>query len=213
MRVGEIFSRDELRDIFIAIVVLTVIFSYPNYPSVSGFLALLPSAFIVVVTSFLIHELAHKFAAIRYGAKAYFKIWPLGLLAGIVFMFIPMVKIVAPGSVVVYSHKFGQWKRKYERYSKITEITIKEVGVIAAVGPLMNIVIALIAWGMLQTAFVGNAFLSYLVLINSWLAIINLIPMNPLDGAKVFTWKPWLWLLLIVVSAIFLLNIVPYFMR
>lgn len=209
MKLEEVFSRDELRDIFVAIFVLTVIFSY--VPSVSGFFSLLPAAFVVVVTSFLIHELAHKFVAIRYGAKAYFKIWPLGLIAGLVLMLIPMVKIVAPGSVVIYSHKFGRWKRKFERHSKFTEITIKEVGIIAAVGPLMNIIIALVAWGMLSTAFVGNQFLAYLVLINAWLAIINMIPVNPLDGAKVFTWKPWLWLMMIVISAIFLLNAIPLF--
>ena len=28
---------------------------------------------------FIFHELAHKFAAIYYGAKAQFRMWPLGL--------------------------------------------------------------------------------------------------------------------------------------
>ncbi len=207
-----IFSSDELRDIFIAIVATTVIFAYSGLDH-NRFAQLLPSAFVVVVTSFLLHELAHKFVAMRYGVRAFFKLWPFGVIVGLIFMFIPPLKIVAPGSVVVYPQRFGRWKRRYQKYSRFTEITFKEVGIIAAVGPLVNIILALISWGLLQLVFLGNSFLAYLVLINSWFAIINLIPINPLDGSKIFMWKPWFWLVMIVVSAIFLLNAVPIFFR
>lgn len=204
-RLNNIFSPEEMRDILIAIAALTIIFSYPN------FLTLLPSAFIVVVTSFFLHELAHKFVAIKFGVKAFFKIWPLGIIAGLLFMFIPGVKFAAPGAVVIYSHKFAKWKRKYERYMHFTEITIKQVGIIAAAGPVVNVIIALVAWGMASSFFIGNEFLTYLVLINSWLAIINLIPVNPLDGSKIFTWKPWFWFLLIFFSGILLLSSISEF--
>lgn len=202
-----VFSRDEVRDIFIAIISMTVVLAYPN------FLNLLPSAFVVVVSSFLLHELAHKFVAMRYGARAYFKLWPFGVVVGLIFMFIPPLKILAPGSVVIYSQKFAKWKRRFEKYSHRTEITIKEVGIIAVVGPLVNIILALVAWGLYNTIFLSNLFLAYFVMINSWLAVVNLIPVKPLDGAKVFTWKPWLWLILLVVSAMFLLSSVPIFFR
>ncbi len=202
-----IFSGDELRDIFVAIAATTIIFAYPN------FVELLPAAFVVVVTSFLLHELAHKFVAMRYGVKAFFKLWPFGVIVGLIFMFLPPLKLVAPGSVVIYPQRFGRWKRRYAKYSHFTDITIREVGIIAAVGPLVNILLAMLSWYLLSAFFPGSAFLNYLVLINSWLAIVNLIPFNPLDGAKVFTWKPWFWLVMIVVSAIFLLNAVPSFFR
>ena len=207
-----IFSQDELRDIFIAIITMTVVFAYSG-PNLGSFAQNIPAAFIVVVTSFLLHELAHKFVAIKFGVKAFFKLWPFGVIVGLIFMFLPPLKILAPGSVVIYPQRFGRWKRRFEKYSRFTEITIKQIGIIAAVGPLVNIILALFAWSLMSTVLPDNAFLAYLVLINSWLAIINLIPFNPLDGAKVFTWKPWLWLVLIVVSAIFLLNVVPSFIR
>lgn len=202
-----IFSRDEFRDLVVAIGSTTIIFAYPNFSQ------LLPAAFVVVVTSFLLHELAHKFVAMRYGAKAFFKLWPFGVILGLIFMFIPPLKLIAPGSVVVYPQRFARWKRKFEKYSRFTEITIKEIGIIAAVGPLVNIILALFSWGLSHSIFPGNLFLNYLTLINSWLALINLMPINPLDGAKVFTWKPWFWFVMIVVSAIFLLNVVPLFFR
>lgn len=208
------FSSDEFRDILIAVFSMTIVLSVSGvHTTFSSFFEVLPAAFIVVVFSFLFHELAHKFVAMRYGVKAFFKLWPFGVVIGLIFMFIPPLKILAPGSVVIYPQKFAKWKRRFEKYSKFTEITIKEIGVIAVVGPLVNIILALVGWGLFNTAFVGNEFLGYFVLINSWLAIVNLIPINPLDGAKVFTWKPWLWLVLVVVSAMFLLSSVPIFFR
>lgn len=205
------FSSDELRDIFIAIVSLTIIFAYNG--DLHQFADFLPSAFVVVVTSFLLHELAHKFVAMRYGVKAFFKLWPFGVIIGLILMLIPPLKVVAPGAVVIYPQRFGRWKRRFQKYSRFTEITIKEIGIIAAVGPLVNIILAFASWSLLQLAFPGNSFLGYLVLINAWLAIVNLVPINPLDGAKIFTWKPWFWLVMIVVSAMFLLNAVPLFFR
>lgn len=196
--ITQLFSRDELRDIFIAIVALTVIFSFPNFQNL-----LLP-AFVIVVTSFLLHELAHKFAAIKFGVAAFFKMWPLGILIGLIFMF-TFLKFVAPGAVVIYPYRFGKWKRKYEKYSRFTEITIKQLGVIAVVGPLVNIALAGIF------SLIPGTFFTYLVLINSWLAFINLLPVNPLDGAKVFVWKPWFWFLLILISLIFLITTAPAF--
>jgi len=206
-----LFSSDELRDIFVAIFTTTVIFAFSL--DMNRFVEAIPAAFIVVVTSFLLHELAHKFVAIRYGVKAFFKLWPFGVIVGLIFMFIPPLKIVAPGAVVIYPQRFGRWKRRYEKYSRFTDITIKEIGIIAAVGPLVNIILAVGAWFLLESYFAGNAFLNYFILINSWLAIVNLIPIAPLDGAKIFTWKPWLWLVMMVLSGIFLLSVVPTFFR
>lgn len=206
-----LFSRDEFRDIIIAIAATTIIFAYNG--NVHNLASSIPAAFIVVVTSFLLHELAHKFVAMRYGVKAFFKLWPFGVVMGLIFMLIPPLKLVAPGSVVIYPQRFGRWKRRYEKYSRFTDITIKEIGIIAAVGPLVNIILAAASWVLVSSVFAGNSFLNYLVLINSWLSIVNLIPINPLDGAKIFTWKPWFWLAMMALSIIFLFQAVPVFFR
>jgi len=200
------FSKDELRDIFIAIAAMTIIFAYPNL------VVSIPAAFIIVVISFLLHEISHKIAAMHYGVKAYFKLWPFGTILGLIFMFLNPLKIVTIGSVVIYPQKFGRWKRRYLPWSRFTEITYREIGVITSMGPLINILLATFSWLLMNTIFTGNLFLAFMTLINSWMALVHLIPLKPLDGVKIFTWKPWFWFIMIVVSTIFLVNTVPIFL-
>lgn len=199
------FSKDEVRDIFIAIFAMTIIFSWPNL------LALIPTMFVIVVVSFFIKQISQKIVAARYGVKAFFKLWPFGTIFGLIFMFLPPLKAVTVGSTQVYPHKFGRWKRRYLPWSIFTDVTYREVGIVVAMGPLINILLALLTWSLMNTTFAGNAFLGYMTLVNAWMAIANLIPLKPLDGASIFTWKPWFWFVMIVVSAILLLSTVPAF--
>ncbi len=182
-----VFTKEEIRDMLIAVVVISFIFSMPNFQT-----AFLESAVIVVI-AFLTHELAHKFMARRFGSAAVFKVWPMGLLIGLVFSIIG-IKFIAPGAVVISAYKFGRWK------FNMPHIKMKEVGIISAVGPLTNILIAAIF-----LSFPGS-FFTKLVSINSFLALFNLLPIQPLDGSKVFGWKPWVWFLMILISFILILR-------
>src|SRR3989344_1436052 len=184
------FTKMELRDIAIATLVLTLIFSFSAYPSISLSVDRLIPAFIVVVTAFILHEMAHKFMAIKYRCDAYFKIWPQGLLLGLLTMFLPF-KFVAPGATVIHPHRHGRWMFKESR------LTVKEVGVIGAVGPMVNIVLALIF-----LPFAGLSLFNTLFSINAYLAFFNLLPIPPLDGSKVIAWTPWMWFFMIVLSGI-----------
>lgn len=177
-----LFSKEETRDIIVAVVVLTIIFAYPNFK-------ILFYSFISIITAFLFHELAHRWSARKFGCAAFFKAWPVGLVIGLVLMFTGF-KVFLPGAVVIYPFRFGRWK------FKVSHITIKEIGIIASSGPIINLV-----FGAVFSLFSGE-FFNLLVFINSWFAFFNLLPINPLDGAKVFTWKPWFWFLLIITSII-----------
>ena len=44
-------------------------------------------AAVAVGTGFILHELAHKYSAIHYGAHAAFFAWPMGLLLALVLSF------------------------------------------------------------------------------------------------------------------------------
>jgi Zn-dependent protease len=199
------FESDEFKDILLAISVATIIFSYNG--SWTSFFNFLPAVFIIVSISFLTRSVAQKRIAARWGAKAFFKLWPFGSVIGLITMFVPPLKLALTGSTVVYSHKFARWKRRFERYSDYTELTIKEVGIISATGPGMNIILAMLGWVAFFVS--GNIFFQYATFINSWLALLSLIPINPLDGAKVFVWKPWFWLVMSVVAVIFFGNSMP----
>ncbi len=121
----------------------------------------------------ILHELAHKFVAIAYGLAATFKIWWFGLFLGAFLKFInsPIV-LFAPGYVQILG----------------TPGTA-ETFWIAFAGPLMNLILFLIAWVLLEHAKLTRTQATLLYLtkqINLFLFIFNLLPIPPLDGSKVF---------------------------
>lgn len=178
-RTGAItFSEEELRDLGAAWIALGVAFAIFfgggsrvfQVPAV--FLELLIISLITAGIGFLLHELAHKVVAIRFGKRAFFKAnYPmLGIavaaaLAGFIF--------AAPGAV------YHQGRS-----------TVRENGLIAVAGPVTNIVLGLafvpfvfMPWGLL--AAIGT----YGVLINFFLAAFNMLPFGPLDGNTVSSWS------------------------
>ncbi|HLC54958.1 MAG TPA: M50 family metallopeptidase [Candidatus Nanoarchaeia archaeon] len=121
----------------------------------------------------ILHELGHKFVAISYDLAATFKIWPFGLILGAFLKFInsPII-LFAPGYVQILG----------------TPSTI-ETFWISFAGPLVNLVLFLLAWYLLEHAKLSRtqAILLYLTKqINLFLFIFNLLPIPPLDGSKVF---------------------------
>src|SRR5574337_1995842 len=94
-------SRTSLREIVhlvASLLVLTIAFTYPNLiPQ-----ALLAAAF-GVGTGFLLHELAHKFTAQRYGYAADYEASPLGLVMALGLSLATSGGFVfaAPGAVMI----------------------------------------------------------------------------------------------------------------
>jgi Zn-dependent protease len=180
---GLSFGATELRDLGAAWLALGVAFTFFLFPGiVQGLLGgtVDPTAvatglgisMITVGTGFLLHELAHKVAAVRFGQVAAFRadygMLFLAIMAGLAgFLF------AAPGAVV---HR--------------GRITARENGLIAAAGPVTNLLLAavfapLLAFGGGLVAAIGF----YAVQINLLLAGFNMIPFGPLDGRKVKDWS------------------------
>ena len=80
------FSKVEIKDLSIAIVVITLLFAYlfSAGGSVGGLIILIPLSFITVGISFILHELAHKFTAQKYGFFAEFRKWNMGLVIAVI---------------------------------------------------------------------------------------------------------------------------------
>jgi Zn-dependent protease len=143
---------------------------------------------VILILSVIIHEISHGYMADRLGdptarLQGRLTLNPIKHIDPFGSVILPlMMAIITPGFV------FG-WAKPvpYNPYN----LNNKRSGefLIAAAGPLSNLIIALI-FGLIirfvqqgvMTPFIEIA--SYIVIINLTLAVFNLIPIPPLDGSK-----------------------------
>src|SRR3989442_3919394 len=72
------FSYGELLSIIVAWIVLSVAITYPNLVGLlmgTGSLDTVIAGFVATATGFILHEMGHKFVAIRRGYLAHFRLW------------------------------------------------------------------------------------------------------------------------------------------
>ena len=138
-----------------------------------------------VLVGFIVHEMAHRQTARSLGCSSRFILDPMGYGLTLVSTLFP-IAFLAPGYVGV-----SCWG---------VMIGPRESLKISASGPATNIVMALAAVTALKLGLV-HPFLYVFAVINSWLALFNLIPLGPLDGAKILRASPPTWIFMAIVSA------------
>lgn len=128
------------------------------------------------VLAFLLHEMAHKFSAMRYGYFAEFRLQTWGAILTAISVVIPFFKIVAPGATVIYGPDDPQLMGRTAMWGPATNISMAAALMAAshAVPPL-------------------GPYLSMAAYINSFIAFFNLIPLGILDGLKVLRWSKGIW--------------------
>jgi Zn-dependent protease len=148
--------------------------------------ALILAAFTVGL-GFLLHELAHKVVAQRYGCFAEFRSFDKFLILAIVMSFFGFL-IAAPGAVMIKG-----------------PVGRRRNGMISIAGPATNITLALIF--LAGSFWFGPSLLfQYGYTINVWLALFNAIPFGFLDGKKIFDWDRKIWGTLLAVSIVMLFS-------
>lgn len=182
-------SRTSLREIthlVISLIVLTVAFTYPSMrPDILAIVA------IGVGSGFLLHELAHKFTAQRYGYFAEYEASPIGLMLAIVLRVLTGIVFAAPGAVMIYGKRVPGSQSEWD-----SNQNSKEFAYISVSGVVVNLILAVSFF--LASLYVTPYSLIYRILttgafINVVLAGFNMIPVGPLDGAKVWRYNPVLW--------------------
>jgi Zn-dependent protease len=195
---GVHFSRTELYQLTVAILALSASFTIVYIRSDPSFFAANPARFLTITfpTSLLavgtgvgLHEIMHKAVAQRYGFWAEFRYNPRGLLFAIVLAAAIGLIFGAPGATWISG-----------------AVTRHQNGRISAAGPVSNVVISALLFGVFVLAlpfglssFTGAVILSSILqiaLINAVLAGFNMVPILPLDGAKVFAWNKAVYALL-----------------
>ena len=198
------FTGKEIRDLIISFIVIalgfTILYSHGDYSQIG---IVFPVVMIGVGAGFIFHELGHKFVAMHYGYYAEYELWPTGLIIALASSFFGFI-FAAPGAVVIYSNGMEE----------------KTNGIISIAGPIVNIVLGLIFFGILSSlgdfVYTETGAIVYLICmlgtrINFFLAAFNLLPIPPLDGSKVLSWSVPIWLVTFAIAAILVLFFGGFF--
>ncbi|MBI5159736.1 site-2 protease family protein [Candidatus Micrarchaeota archaeon] len=149
-----------------------------NFP-VAQLLFYLGIVVVTVGSGFILHELAHRFVARKFGAYAVYKMWPAGLVIALVFALMGFL-FAAPGAVYIFA----------------PYLTRRQNGLISIAGPLTNVALALLFFAAMaftaQEGIASDVF-SMGMRVNLFLAFFNMIPIFPLDGSKVLAWNALIW--------------------
>jgi Zn-dependent protease len=177
------FSLQELLHIGGAIAILTVClafvlqdgfgtpYAFGRLPPLSLFLASL----LAIGSGFVLHELAHKVVAQRYGHWAEFRAQFFSLAMSLLLALGVGFLAAAPGAVVIQG-----------------SVTRKENGLISLVGPGTNLLIGAAAFPFTQVADPDALLphmMSLVATVNGGLCLLNLLPFGQLDGRKVLRWS------------------------
>ena len=190
----------ELLDLALSLAALTFAFSILGESGVPGADMFFISA-MGVGSGFLLHEMAHKFVAQRYGYWAEYRANRMGLIFLIALAFMGFI-FAAPGAVVIQKER-----RNLPRFAlpmghnlplDQTETTAgREELWIALAVPMTNIVLTIFFFSLIKSGIVAGGLLMevayFVFLINLILAGFNMIPLGPLDGAKIFRSSRLVW--------------------
>jgi Zn-dependent protease len=175
------FSRTEALHLTVAVVLLTLAFTAVLDHRAGAGVFLPPdtvnllAAFLAVSSGFVLHELAHKVLAQRYGHWAEFRAQFPGLGLTLLVAVLTKFLFAAPGAVLIQGR-----------------VTPRENGLISLVGPGTNFLIALVTYPLAWTTNVEAAvprIFGGIAFVNAILCLFNLIPVGPLDGRKVLHWN------------------------
>ncbi|HOO54717.1 MAG TPA: site-2 protease family protein [Methanothrix sp.] len=194
-------GRTELLDLSLSLAVLAFAFSIIiGNSDVPGAEVFFISA-VGVGSGFLLHEMAHKFVAQRYGYWAEYRANRMGLVFIIAMAFMGFIFAV-PGAVIIRKDPYdlSRFARPIgdDFLPDKDEMTAgREELWISLAGPMTNIVLTLLFFSIIKSGVVtggimmGVAYFGFFI--NLILAGFNMIPVGPLDGAKIFRGSRLIW--------------------
>ena len=149
---------------------------------------------IILLFSVIIHEVAHGYAALSLGDRtaAYagrLTLNPIKHIDPMGTIVFPLVTLLLPGSFMFGWAKPVPFNPHNLRNKKWGE------AIVAAAGPLSNILLALIFGAFIRFYLIPNGLIGgpagllsqVIVMINITLAVFNLVPIPPLDGSKIIS--------------------------
>ena len=180
-------SKIELNDLFKAWLAISIAFAIVigGFSFSIDFITVFIIAALTVGLGFIIHEMGHKLVAQRYGCFAEFRAFNQMLILAVIMSFFGFV-FAAPGAVMISG-----------------PVGVRRNGKISAAGPLANLVLAFIFLSIMIN-FGVNTLSKYGFLINTWLALFNMIPLGNFDGKKILVWNKKVYGIMIAIAVVFM---------
>jgi Zn-dependent protease len=207
----ERITRREEADLFVAWIAISFAFAIIFLRDIGRASPLVAVTFLgisllTVGIGFILHEMAHKFVAIKYGYWAEFRKDNIMLVVAVALAALVGVVFAAPGATVIYSNS-GDGRG----------LSREENGKISASGPLVNLVLCIPFAAILLLGghgSVGSDILTTIGMIglqvNAMIAAFNMLPVSVLDGKKVWAWnKPVFIVLIVAAFAALVLSFYP----
>ncbi|MDD1673824.1 MAG: peptidase M50 [Methanomicrobiales archaeon] len=163
------------------------------------FLIFFGISLVTVGIGFVLHEMAHKFSAMRFGYWAEFRKDTQMLLIAVVLAALAGIVFAAPGATIIYGGP-----------------TREQNGKISVAGPMTNLLLC-IPFGAIYLAemngtidLIGSiGMVGFQV--NAMIAFFNMLPVSVLDGKKVLSWNIPIFLVMFVVTLVALYVSLTFF--
>lgn len=179
------FSRTELIHLARAWIIISIAFAiaFTGFSLTNAFLIAILVSALTVGVGFLFHELAHKYFAQRYGCWAEFRAFDKMLVLALFLSFFGFI-FAAPGGVYIKGN-----------------IPIHKRGRISLAGPVTNMILALLFFGLIFAVPQYAGVMVYGMYINAILGLFNMLPIPPIDGFKILKWSKSVFAIFIIIAA------------
>ncbi len=129
-----------------------------------------------------VHHLGQRMAAVKYGFRPEHQVWWTGL------WFCLFVAVISRGSITLFlgcsvmMHMLETHRLGFFRYGP----NVKAYAMISLWGPLANVLFAGVVKSIeLWSPFpISHSVVQAIFVFNLWFAVLNLLPIPPLDGSK-----------------------------
>jgi len=180
-------SKQEVIAILVSAIVFGFMFSFRDYGEVgqtffeqtSQGISSWGVSIILVLISLFVHEYAHKLAAISVGFKSTFKLSWAWLWGTLLLCIATAGHLVIPINGTIDLKLAGRQRIGHFRYG----LNYWAAGIISLMGPLSNLVLAIIFKSLLILS-PESIILEKALLINIALAVFNILPFPKVDGLQ-----------------------------
>ena len=178
------FSPAEIRGMVLVILTFAFIISFRDWGRgdsidfVFGFFNFF-NALLLCTLAVVVHISAQRLWCLATGYRLEWRMWGLGLILGLIVVFLSngAIWVLLPGGVIV--HHLGGHRLGWFRY----DINMFAVALIALAGPLASITLAIFFKGI--SGVIASGLIQKAIALQVAIALYSKLPIPPLDGSRI----------------------------